>query len=71
MEFFDRKDRELTEEVYTIKNIKDISGKEGFEIVRELPQTQKEAFIKTTVDLLDIGDPIYDASTNYITHRTK
>lgn len=78
MRFFDKKQRDLSDEVYTIKKIKDVPAKkdnddtaEEFQLIRELPQTQGEAFYKTMVKNLNIKDAIFTADSEYITFRVE
>lgn len=74
MVFFDKKERDLEEEVYTIKKIKTVpTVKEGeevdFHLVRALQQTQGEGFYRTQIKHIGIGEPIMDVDGMYISRR--
>jgi hypothetical protein len=71
MKFFDKVDRDLSEEVFVIKKIKVVGSNPNFTLLRELPQTQGEAFYKTTVEHLEVGDAILKEDGLYVTYRVE
>lgn len=71
MIFFDKKERQESEEAYLIRKQKDVEKLGYIEIIRDLPQTQGSCFCKGLIKHVQTGEAIFDKDGYYITYRVE